>query len=539
MKTEHATFPLSRLPSLATVSQRMMLEPLPCPLCGYAAEHPQSTLDDHIANHLHEFALRCLPWGTCGYERDSDKTKTRSASNSRGLTDEDGGDGDPRYVDMTEADTPTKLHKNLKTTYFRLSEYLSSILSRLGRTIKNCGKSSYQLKSDSSNTFRSPSLCYAPSRPADTTTVKRSPRRLICFDWIHIPTRKMSDEWETQKLRLGSSSSFPGPDLRLLETLKTHLLKITHILNQALLGWGATRQRAAFDLYCEKTWPILKADTASANIKDELVRGWNGLPDRTQTAVREYLSSNAHGLFTWVALVCQQLERTSTHYTLSTLYTFPTGLEFFYGRMMDQLESSDDADCCKRVLGIASTVRRPLTLEELATFLEVLGNISDLESLTDIIGLCGGFLTLRRRTVYFIHASAKEFLLTNASDKVFPYGVGKVNYEIFLKSLELMSGTLRRNMYGLEAPGFPIANIKQPEPDPLATMRYPCIYWVEHFLDSLSEKTTRQEEERHTGIVYSFLEKKCLYWFEALSLFRGIGGNPCYGEAREFSSKSS
>src|SRR5262249_12093730 len=90
-----------------------MLEPLGCPLCGYAAEHPQSNLDDHITKHLHGFALRCLPWGTCGNETVSVNAKSTSASNLTGLTDEDGEDGEPAYLDVTEADTPTQLHKIL------------------------------------------------------------------------------------------------------------------------------------------------------------------------------------------------------------------------------------------------------------------------------------------------------------------------------------------------------------------------------------------------------------------------------------------
>lgn len=38
-------------------------------------------------------------------------------------------------------------------------------------------------------------------------------------------------------------------------------------------------------------------------------------------------------------------------------------------------------------------------------------------------------------------------------------------------------------MYSLEAPGYPIKDVKLPKPDPLAVSRYPCIYWIDHLCD--------------------------------------------------------
>ena len=69
-------------------------------------------------------------------------------------------------------------------------------------------------------------------------------------------------------------------------------------------------------------------------------------------------------------------------------------------------------------------------------------------------------LALRERTIYFVHQSAKDFLLSKASNTIFPSRVHGVNYEIFSRSLQVISRTLRRDIYGLRAPGFAIANIK-------------------------------------------------------------------------------
>lgn len=84
----------SQLSSLSEVSQRRMLEVLCCPLCAYTTDISVSNVD-HIAEHLHAFALRCLPWATGGIDRDSGKTKLAEGSSSNLITDEDAGDEMP------------------------------------------------------------------------------------------------------------------------------------------------------------------------------------------------------------------------------------------------------------------------------------------------------------------------------------------------------------------------------------------------------------------------------------------------------------
>src|SRR5205814_7417885 len=139
------------------------------------------------------------------------------------------------------------------------------------------------------------------------------------------------------------------------------------------------------------------------------------------------------------------------------------------------------------------------------------------------IGLCGSFLTLRECTVYFVHQSAKDFLLEKASDEIFDSGVGDVHYTIFLRSLEVMSRTLRRDMYGLCAPGFPIGKVKQPDPDPLAVANYSCVYWVDHLCKWDSSKSTKHRDDiQDGGVVDKFMRQKYLYWLEALSLLKSV-----------------
>ena len=246
--------------------------------------------------------------------------------------------------------------------------------------------------------------------------------------------------------------------------------------------------------------------------------------DKTQDAVLDYLYSSANDTFLWVALVCQNLERVSRWNVHAKLKAFPPGLNALYERMMEHISNSDDADLCKRVLASIAIVYRPIALKELTTLVEALEDITDdLESLREIISLCGSFLTMRDDTIYFVHQSAKDFLLTEVNDVIFPSGREEAHYVAFSRSLLAMSKTLRRDIYGLRALGYPIEQVKQPHPDPLAASRYSCIYWIDHLCDwNPSSSANHRVGLQDGGAINSFLREKYLYWLETLSLCKSM-----------------
>ena len=75
-----------------------------------------------------------------------------------------------------------------------------------------------------------------------------------------------------------------------------------------------------------------------------------------------------------------------------------------------------------------------------------------------------------------MHQLVKDYLLSKASVEIFLSGKGEIHYKIFSRSLEVMSRTLRRDIYGLCALGYVIELVEQPDPDPLLASRYLCIY---------------------------------------------------------------
>ncbi|KAL9619027.1 MAG: hypothetical protein Q9160_006348 [Pyrenula sp. 1 TL-2023] len=240
--------------------------------------------------------------------------------------------------------------------------------------------------------------------------------------------------------------------------------------------------------------------------------------------VLEYLSLNVNDTFLWVALVCQELRDTPKAMILKTLKLFPPGLDPFYGRMMKQISESRGSELCKQILASIATVYEPITLFELSSLVEMLKSASDdRESLEEIIGLCGSFLIIRNDIIYFMHQSAKDYIVERASLEIFPHGIRAIHYEIFSRSLEVMSKTLYRDIYGLYQPGYPIERVQRPDIDPLAASRYSCLYWIDHLceweaLDYIGGKVDLQDG----GQVDLFVREKYLYWLEALSLLKAI-----------------
>ena len=238
-------------------------------------------------------------------------------------------------------------------------------------------------------------------------------------------------------------------------------------------------------------------------------------------AVLEHLLSYANDTFLWVALVCQNLESVMEWNVRSKLKEFPAGLDSLYLQMLTQINNSEDARLCKQILAISLTVYRPITLAEMSSLFQKPKGMSDNPKyLVQLIGLCGSILTLRESTIYFVHQSAKDFLL-QASDQVFLSNARRVHYNLFWRSIQVMSKTLRRNVYSLESPGVCIEQVEQPNSDPLAIGRYACVYWGDHLMDS-DVREYKIIDIKDGGLVFSFLGTTYLHWLEALSLLKRL-----------------
>ncbi|KEY75048.1 hypothetical protein S7711_09655 [Stachybotrys chartarum IBT 7711] len=244
---------------------------------------------------------------------------------------------------------------------------------------------------------------------------------------------------------------------------------------------------------------------------------------QTREAVEQHLVSNANDTFLWVALVCQELQSTDNWDVLDVIEKIPSGLEALYDRMIRHIQNLGrrNPDMCRHILSTVAAAYRPLRLEELG---QLSGLPSSIQKSTDhiskITSMCGSFLTIRDNVVYIIHQSAKDFLFS--SPFLFPSGITHQHHALFSRSLGALSETLRRDIYNLSVPGFLIDQVSPPDPDPLASIRYSCVFWVDHLDDSESWAKMNNKDLHDAEIVHDFLRKKYLYWLESLSLLRSM-----------------
>jgi NACHT domain/WD domain, G-beta repeat len=243
-----------------------------------------------------------------------------------------------------------------------------------------------------------------------------------------------------------------------------------------------------------------------------------------QKQVRDELCRKANNTFLWVALVCKELEGLGKWGILQFLQKIPSDLKSLYDRMIGQIRNlkGEYPTFCLQVLVTSTLAYRPFHLLELAALVDLRREVSSSqEDLKEIIHRCGSFLTLQEDTVHFIHQSAKDYLSTSVDHLIFPSTQKEIHCGIVSRSLDNMNEKLQRDIYDLRDPGISIDEVNSVHPDPLAQIRYACVYWIRHLCEidnSLHDKVGLDDN----GRIHEFLKKHFLHWLEALSLTRSI-----------------
>ncbi|KFY14076.1 hypothetical protein V491_06163 [Pseudogymnoascus sp. VKM F-3775] len=248
-------------------------------------------------------------------------------------------------------------------------------------------------------------------------------------------------------------------------------------------------------------------------------------------SVKKELMAKSNSTFLWVALACKSLLNVTSRKTLSTLQKLPPGLEPLYQRMMEeisQVNDEEDRKFCLQILRSMCLVFRPLSVEELITTAKLPIEFLNDDSLSELVALCSSFVTIRQRNIYFIHQSAKDYLVASRAQNLFSRGIHEEHGLFIGRSLDVMSKTLHRDMCNLKHPGSQarMAIID----DRLKSISYTCCFWVDHLVKCFDgnpvDNLFYKECLADGGIVQHFLLKHLLHWFEALSLFgecnRGI-----------------
>lgn len=232
------------------------------------------------------------------------------------------------------------------------------------------------------------------------------------------------------------------------------------------------------------------------------------------------LKEKADGTFLWVWLVMKELQDVSPDELLQRIEQIPSGLDEMYTTMLEKMNSSKCAATCKKLLLIMTSAYRPLHLRELRE----LANLTTWAVSPPVVKQCG-LLILGDydQTVYFVHQSAKDYLVQAQGPEmlssIFPHGHIEGHHMIMAQSLECMK-KLKRDIYGLKHPGLSIDEIEDSKKhgDALGLPRYSCVYWADHLSDS--EPKYQFDSLRDDGPINKFWTERLLYWIEALSLMR-------------------
>ena len=237
-----------------------------------------------------------------------------------------------------------------------------------------------------------------------------------------------------------------------------------------------------------------------------------------QDQVRNKMHQKSDGTFLWVALVIDELRGALRRDLSQVLSGIPKGLTPLYDRMIEQIQQLEGSypQVCLLTLATATLAYRPLHILEICLLAGLEEEIPDLGDLERIINMCGSFLTIRDNYVYFIHQSAKDYLTVNASHIIFPAGPERIHYDIFSRSINGLSKTLRRDMYSLQDTGSVVKDV--PNPDPLRSIRYSCVFWVDHLSNADDQSLDRKRELSDNGVIFAFLKEHFLHWLESLSL---------------------
>ncbi|VUC28482.1 unnamed protein product, partial [Clonostachys rosea] len=247
--------------------------------------------------------------------------------------------------------------------------------------------------------------------------------------------------------------------------------------------------------------------------------------------LREVIESTLHvkadGTFLWVALVVRELlEVEEKSDILAVLEDCPAGLDQIYERMLKQIseQKRNGPEMCWRILSAAVFAYRPLHLHEL----HVLSGLKEYNlKVADVerrVHLCRSFLTVRKDYVYLIHQSAKDFLTRESPRNIFPCTLGRAHYDLFRRSIEVMRGVLKRDLYNLCFPGITINDIIPPVPNPFRGAEYSCVHWIIHYCDfcGAGMYNAVQMIPTESDIIFQFLKRFLLNWLEALSLLNRL-----------------
>ncbi|KAI1349742.1 WD40-repeat-containing domain protein [Xylaria sp. FL0043] len=250
-----------------------------------------------------------------------------------------------------------------------------------------------------------------------------------------------------------------------------------------------------------------------AYIKHKLraLEGKEGYTNSILEEVSDIVYERAENTFLWVALAFKALGEEHGEYSVEIISDMPPGLSDLYQHMMARIEKTYGRKPrdCKKILKTAFLAFRPLRLSELSLITGLSPGLT-----RNAVKECGSFVSLNRQTINLIHQSAKDYLREKYATVLDPAGAAQGHIDIVKHCLSAIS-SLEQNMYKLDL-GFKPETMTPPNPDPLASLQYSCVSWIDHVRSLEHEKP--ESIQTVLAEVSKYLKKGFLRWLESLSL---------------------
>ncbi|KAJ2987980.1 hypothetical protein NUW58_g4217 [Xylaria curta] len=160
----------------------------------------------------------------------------------------------------------------------------------------------------------------------------------------------------------------------------------------------------------------------------EILSKKKGLSDNVKGHLAQKLLEIEHRTYLWVYLVFDYLEKESFKKTSkgvdSTITTLPRTINQAYEKILSK--SKEDEPMVRKALSIVLAARRPLTIMEMNVALnvdETTKSIDDLDLEEEgdfgsrLRSWCGLFISIHHGKIYFLHQTAREFLLKLATER--------------------------------------------------------------------------------------------------------------------------
>jgi protein-ribulosamine 3-kinase len=238
-------------------------------------------------------------------------------------------------------------------------------------------------------------------------------------------------------------------------------------------------------------------------VKVEQLRKRKGYNPALCDFIKSTLQQRSEGTFLWVALACRELAKPKVM-SLNTkivLLKLPAGLSSLYGRILDQVLQFEDEDFvthAKAILRAMVVAFQPMSLLELGVTARLPAeHRADSGCIEEYLSVCGSLVTIRNNIAYFVHQSAKTYILDNSIGIIISIDISADHRFLALNCFEHVSERLATG-----ARRFSDTANKDDHP---MRLDYPTLFWADHM------RTSTDDVADEVDVHAEFFQSKSIY----------------------------